>query len=153
MTVIYPLFPLSLLLSFLYLPIYSSDNFKKYDINPTLKKEWQQEGWAALKKKTLIYDIINYFLIIPGYFALGLYLAGTRLRYDGFPSHAEIYKTFLFVIVVDDFLFMLMHRLFHVVPFLYRFHKLHHEYKVVASFAALYSHPIETIFANLVIPI
>jgi hypothetical protein len=38
LTIIYPLFPFSLLVSFVYLPIYFKGYLKKYDINPTLKK-------------------------------------------------------------------------------------------------------------------
>jgi sterol desaturase/sphingolipid hydroxylase (fatty acid hydroxylase superfamily) len=103
-----------------------------------------------MKKRTIKYVLINHLLVNPGYMCLGFYLAGPRMRFEGFPTHGEIIKFFIVALVADDFIFMILHRIFHEVPFLYKFHKVHHEYESVISPMALYAHPVEQIFANLV---
>ena len=51
--------------------------------------------------------------------------------------------------IIDDTLFYWIHRLFHI-PFFYKlFHKKHHEYNNTVGIAAIYAHPIEYLFGNL----
>lgn len=44
--------------------------------------------------------------------------------------------------VADDLLYMLVHQLFHEIPALYRYHKIHHEYESVFCLIGQYCHPI-----------
>lgn len=56
----------------------------------------------------------------------------------------------LFYIVFEEIGFYYLHRLFHKVPFLYRnIHKKHHEFTSPIAVAAIYCHPIEHFFVNL----
>lgn len=53
-------------------------------------------------------------------------------------------------VVITDALFYYSHRIFHSNSWLYEnIHKLHHEYVYTTPVAALYTHPIEHIFVNL----
>ena len=42
-----------------------------------------------------------------------------------------------------------IHRLFHT-KYLYKYHKVHHTYNVPIGFAAIYAHPLDYIFGNIV---
>lgn len=53
----------------------------------------------------------------------------------------------LLALIIGDLCFYSMHRLFHH-PFLYKYHKMHHNYIKPHSFAGLYSHPIEMLLSN-----
>ena len=74
------------------------------------------------------------------------------MRLDVFPSHFELIRTFFSLMLIDEVLFMCLHGIMHEVPAIYHYHKVHHEYKKVASFTALYLHPIEEMI-NLVVSI
>lgn len=50
-------------------------------------------------------------------------------------------------------LFYCWHRLFHSYTFLYKMHKVHHEYDTLYTWVAEYLHPGDYIFANLVTPL
>ena len=45
--------------------------------------------------------------------------------------------------LVDNFTYYWEHRLFHRVPFLWEFHKIHHSAEVMTPFTVLRKHPIE----------
>jgi sterol desaturase/sphingolipid hydroxylase (fatty acid hydroxylase superfamily) len=50
--------------------------------------------------------------------------------------------------IMADVWFYTTHRLFHS-RWLYKFHKVHHEWKYPLSYATFYAHPLENIVANL----
>lgn len=53
------------------------------------------------------------------------------------------------MMLVEDFSFYWMHRLFHT-PYLYKkFHKYHHEFVTPIALGTLYAHPLEHILANV----
>lgn len=52
-------------------------------------------------------------------------------------------------ILMGEFLFYFIHRLFHI-QFLYKFHRVHHEYKETNGISALYTHPLDYIFGNFI---
>jgi sterol desaturase/sphingolipid hydroxylase (fatty acid hydroxylase superfamily) len=103
-----------------------------------------------MKRKTIKYVLINHLIVNPLYMSFIFLIAGSRSSYEGFPTHWEIIKFFAIAIVIDDFLYMLIHRLFHEVPSLYRYHKVHHEYESVFAYMNLYAHPVEHVIGNLV---
>lgn len=82
-----------------------------------------------------IYDVFIYF--------------GTTVQ-GNLPPLYIVFTHIFISSLTNDFLFYFMHRLFHH-PSLYEMvHKKHHEYKGTIGFAAEYSHPIESLTANLI---
>jgi sterol desaturase/sphingolipid hydroxylase (fatty acid hydroxylase superfamily) len=61
----------------------------------------------------------------------------------------EIGLCFSISMITTDIWFYTFHRLFHQIPSLYRIHKLHHTYIEPFAFAAIYSHTIEHVVANI----
>lgn len=57
----------------------------------------------------------------------------------------------IILLLANDFIYMCIHRILHQVPFLYKFHKVHHEYDTVFSALGQYAHPVEEVLGNLVI--
>jgi sterol desaturase/sphingolipid hydroxylase (fatty acid hydroxylase superfamily) len=119
--------------------------YDKYQIEPSRKWPWKLPNWDYMKKRTFWNLILNNFVVFPLYIYLGLSLFGSKLIYEGFPTTYELIKSFFIIMVLDDTIFMIAHGLFHKIPFLYRFHKVHHEYVSVFSGIGQYAHPLELI--------
>ena len=104
-----------------------------------------------LYKKALFIVSKNIFFWIPLFFAcLGLVynlLIGNLFQTYFFNIY-DIPKFAINFILIDIF-FYISHRIFHI-GFLYKkYHKIHHEFKKPVAVAALYTHPIDCIFANV----
>ena len=54
----------------------------------------------------------------------------------------------LLLIMITDFSYYWMHRWMHEVPWMYRIHKIHHEFKATSAVGTLYAHPLETLFVT-----
>lgn len=61
------------------------------------------------------------------------------------PNWAIISIFTLLLFLLDDFSRFLLHYLFHKVPFLWEFHKVHHSAKVLTPITIYRSHPIESL--------
>lgn len=125
--------------------------YKKYEVEPDRKWPWQLDNWNQLKWTTLWNLLLNNLVVFPLYIYTGLKLAGSKMRFDNFPTPFEMIQSFLILMVVDDFVFMCFHGMFHKVPFLYRFHKIHHEYSSVFSGIGQYAHPFELVMGMSVL--
>ena len=69
-----------------------------------------------------------------------------------FPSSNIIFLMQLLVCYfVTDLLFYWAHRALHEIPFCYEhIHKIHHKFIISVGWAALYAHPVEVIFGNVI---
>ena len=65
-----------------------------------------------------------------------------------YPNRFSIYKLLFYKFFVD-IPFYLAHKLFHT-KYLYRFHKVHHQIKAPIGISALYLHPVDLIFGNII---
>lgn len=63
-------------------------------------------------------------------------------------SKLTYFWQFIFFLLVEEIWNYLMHASFHLVPWLYRFHKIHHEYTIPVGFIGQYTHPIEYVLSN-----
>lgn len=129
--------------SLIYIPGYLGVKaYKKYEIEPNLKKPWERDNWDYMKKRTAWNLFVN-LCINPFYLWLGMYFFGAkRIRYEGFPTQTEVIKSFIVIFMADDFVYMWLHRIFHEIPALYRYHKVHHEYEAVFCSIGQYAHPV-----------
>jgi len=65
------------------------------------------------------------------------------------PSWSVILPQLLFFLWMEDFTLYWSHRALHTKWLYAKIHKVHHEYKAPWSCLALYSHPLEIIFGNV----
>jgi hypothetical protein len=137
----------------LYLPGYMgwSKYFAEHLINKKSSRPWERRNWSEVRSKTIKNFVLNQLIIYP----VVIYLSnrqGIQLRFSDYPSFSEFALQILFVYYLEDFLFYCAHRLFHSYTFLYRMHKVHHEYDVLYTWVAEYLHPGDFLLANIVPP-
>ncbi len=65
-----------------------------------------------------------------------------------FASSQPIWIQVLFLIFFGDLYYYWVHRLFHTVPFLWKFHSIHHSIEHMDWIAAYRTHPIDTALTN-----
>jgi sterol desaturase/sphingolipid hydroxylase (fatty acid hydroxylase superfamily) len=115
-----------------------NDNIKYYKINKKLLIEKYYEV-CLFVIKTQLFVILPYVLIISFFY---------KIHDEAFNILYELFCLIIFILV-QEVCFYFTHRLFHI-SFLYKkFHYLHHQYNIPIAPAALYAHPIENIFCNL----
>lgn len=66
-----------------------------------------------------------------------------------FPSLGRLIGQMIYMALIEDILFYWAHRLLHHPSIYPSIHKQHHQYKDTVSIASEYSHPLETIFSNI----
>lgn len=81
-----------------------------------------------MKLRTIFYLFLNKVIVFPLIIYLTLKLGGTKTRFTDFPSPLEVFLQLIFIIMVEDFFFFWAHKISHEIPFLYKYHKIHHEY-------------------------
>lgn len=108
---------------------------------PILRPQWTLDA---------IYLLLNGILIRAGFVAVvalampaidGLVPEALRAEVAGLPLWAQI----PLAIVIADLGFYAHHRLFHAVPFLWRFHAIHHSIERLDWLAAHRVHPIDQV--------
>jgi len=89
--------------------------------------------------------IFNVFVVSYLFF----YLSNTIYNPRDFNSILSI-RDLCICNYMSQLLFYLIHRIFHKVPFLLKYHKVHHEFKEPLGIRAAYTHPIDFVFGNLI---
>lgn len=121
------------------------------------KKIWLSKSSFIDYKIFFLNAFIKVFLIAP-FLVGGIYLSGEienflvlKIGFITSPlSHTKtlIYYT-LTLTIFNDFLSFVSHYLFHKVPFLWEFHKIHHSATTLTPLTQYRIHPIELMFNNL----
>ena len=62
----------------------------------------------------------------------------------------EVVWQLLFIAFVEDAVFYWAHRFAHESKFMYKYHKIHHEYNEVFSLATEYFHPLDYVIGTLI---
>ena len=112
--------------------------------------ESSPEKWSKKLRNTFITLSINVLIIFPLGLCIDALTGECPYRYDtqSLPTLFEMLPQMAFCMFTEDLIFYVSHRLLHHKK-LYWIHKQHHEYVESVACSALYSHPLEFIFGNL----
>jgi len=147
------LFTSALLALFVFIRLKPPGSFLNYLFN---KKVWLSNS-SQLDLQILVFNGFVKILFIGQFLVYGLHLAfwvdELFTRYlGGFPFVLTETQTIvgytLAVTVFGDFTVYVVHRLMHQVPWLWRFHSVHHSATTLTPFTQLRVHPIELIINN-----
>uniref|UniRef100_A0A7S4DRB0 Fatty acid hydroxylase domain-containing protein n=2 Tax=Lotharella globosa TaxID=91324 RepID=A0A7S4DRB0_9EUKA len=114
---------------------------ERKDMDPKLPRN-KSRDWDALIEQifgTILLVPLFVYLIFPSFSLVGISLAKAS------PSMPEMLTHVALMIIGCDFLFYWFHRAFHH-PWLYRFHKKHHEYQATNIWASEYFDVVDMVF-------
>lgn len=129
--------------------------FEKYKTNDDLWP-WQEnmEEWKRFRMRAAKILFLNIMIIFPVSLALRTKVFNWAVPFatktEDIPDSLTFFLQVLFMFVLEDFVFHLVHRAAHwrvIYPYI---HKIHHEFKVTLSISAEYAHPLDYIFSNLI---
>ena len=106
----------------------------------------KEERKLIFQKYNSALQLSLFNIIVVGY--IGFLLVYTFYK----PKEFNLYiSTIEFIISINaaNILFYFIHRLFHSVKFLSKYHRVHHEFKEPIGLRAAYTHPIDYFFGNL----
>ena len=111
---------------------------------PVFRRRWQDD---------LLYFILNPWLIRAAAVALFAILLKPLQEIvpssvPAFTSALPIWAQVIAAMIVAELGFYAMHRLFHAVPFLWRFHAVHHSIEELDWLAAHRVHPVDQIMSS-----
>ena len=130
-----------------------SNSDKNDDDAESIKR--RQEAFWEQTYKSIILDFLGLFLFIPilVYIKTIVFPAlEMSFSMEEFPTPSIQSATTLFSMgVIHEFGFYWTHRLIHMYPSLYKYHKVHHEYKQNNVLSAQHFHPID-FFLSIALP-
>jgi sterol desaturase/sphingolipid hydroxylase (fatty acid hydroxylase superfamily) len=124
----------------------------KYELWKDFKIQKDKKANDELFYKCLHHCLFNEFTVLPALAFFGYpYFAACGIHVRGPIPHTSIFLRDIVVsIMTNDTLFYWTHRLFHH-PSIYKYiHKKHHNFRVSVGIAAIYAHPVEDFFANVI---
>ena len=135
-----------MIIYYLYVLSYTLFSYDCYYNDCMFNKNREEANKLELKYKKAI-PLVGFNLIIVSYFVFWWFYS----FYE--PKEFNCYyaiRDLLIAQYTGNPLFYFVHRLCHKYKFLYRFHIVHHEFKEPIGICAVYTHPIDYIFANLI---
>ena len=124
-----------------------------FDPSPEVREDFWKLSHRSIKLSAL-----NMLVIVPLMLATSLYLEKKRNSSNSnnpnnpflfdtgdehWPSTFDNVRDICTMTVLHELGFYATHRLVHAVPFLYRYHKTHHEYKINTTLASQHNHPVD----------
>jgi len=127
----------------------TSQEAKQYKIQAEAKLDhsnlWKCFKWTLFNLVCLTLPIVV-LIMLPATLSHGAY--GVRLE-GPLPKHTERAWMLVAHLIVNEVLFFYVHKKMHE-PHLYKiYHKQHHEFTAPFALAAVYSHPVEFVLADL----
>jgi sterol desaturase/sphingolipid hydroxylase (fatty acid hydroxylase superfamily) len=116
-------------------------------------KQKRNQFWK-LTNKSLKLSIFNLLFLIPSLTYIKSLIMTTQDGSGGpsfddedWPDLTELVTQNLLLTIIHEFLFHTTHKMCHMYPSLYKYHKVHHEYKDNVIHASQHNHPIDHIFS------
>jgi sterol desaturase/sphingolipid hydroxylase (fatty acid hydroxylase superfamily)/protein-S-isoprenylcysteine O-methyltransferase Ste14 len=111
---------------------------------PTLRRDWAND---------LLYVLLNGFLVRAGFtFVAALFMGGFTHLFGADPTpwvgDLPLWAQVIGAIVIADIGYYTAHRICHSVPFLWKFHAVHHSIEEMDWLATHRVHPMDQIFTN-----
>ena len=115
-----------------------------HDHQPTLRRDWAND---------LLYVLLNGFFIRAGFTALaGAVMAGYAATFGPDPTPwvgaLPFWAQLILAIIIADIGYYTAHRICHAVPFLWKFHAVHHSIEDMDWLATHRVHPMDQLFTN-----
>lgn len=150
------------------IPVYAINHpfFEQYKIQKNVCWPWLdsnpkvRENFWKLTQKSLRLLAVNMLLLLPFLVMGQIYIQTEILHRDEsfyfktsdeyWPSTSKNIQHILSMVVIHEFGFYSTHRLMHSYPFLYKFHKVHHEYKINTVLAAQHNHTVDYVMSIIV---
>lgn len=121
---------------------------KRYWWNRSSKFDYQVYTFNGLLKVFLLVPVVEFSFEFSRFFVK--FLIRTFGDFQGFEETLPYLLLFTIVaFIYDDFLRFINHYVFHKVPFLWRFHKIHHSAKVITPITLYRTHPVELLAATM----
>jgi sterol desaturase/sphingolipid hydroxylase (fatty acid hydroxylase superfamily) len=133
------------------LPIYHGNYrfFEQYKISDKpwawrSDKQEERDAFWALSARSVKLFCFNFGVLVPVLTVGKFFVLGDNMSFGiaDWPSYPTLLRDNLALTLVHEFGFYWCHRLAHH-PKLYRFHKVHHEYKQNTVLASQHEHPID----------
>ena len=147
------------------IPVYAINHpfFEQYKIQKDVCWPWLdpnpkvREDFWKLSKKSLRLVAVNFLLLVPILVIMKMYLENEILQMDKssffqtsdeyWPSPSKNIRDVLTMTFIHEFGFYMTHKLMHSYPALYKYHKVHHEYKINTVLAAQHNHMVDYIIS------
>jgi sterol desaturase/sphingolipid hydroxylase (fatty acid hydroxylase superfamily)/protein-S-isoprenylcysteine O-methyltransferase Ste14 len=118
--------------------------FPLHEDQPTLRRDWAND---------VLYVLLNGFLIRAGFTAVAAaFMAGFAHLFGPNPTpwvgEMPFWAQVLGAMIVADIGYYTAHRICHAVPFLWKFHAVHHSIEEMDWLASHRIHPMDMIFTN-----
>ncbi len=118
--------------------------FPLYADQPTLRRDWAND---------LLYILLNGFLIRAGFTVVAAaFMAGFSAIFGPDPtpwiSNLPLWAQVLGAMIIADIGYYTAHRICHAVPYLWKFHAVHHSIEEMDWLASHRIHPMDMIFTN-----
>lgn len=153
-----------LVYNILVLPVYYVQHpfFEQFKIQSDRPWPWRDHREAVrndfwnLSKRSIKLTLFNVCFLLP-VLSIAKILAFRMLNLTNtsaysiddkhWPRSSKNCHDILLMAILHEFGFYTIHRIMHSYPFLYKYHKIHHEYKMNTTLAALHNHPIDFILS------
>jgi len=136
------------------LPFFEQYKIQKDRSWPWLSKSQEElDAFWKLTRRSIYYTFVNLCILVPILIFLknkmadfvGLSPTSYSTEEGEWPSTFEMLWQNIVMTLIHELGFYLIHKWCHTNPFLYKFHKVHHEYKMNTVLATQHNHPIDFI--------
>lgn len=146
------------------LPIYWAQHpfFEQFKIQKDKAWPWLSENkhvrddFWMLSIRSVKLASVNLFILLPMMSAMKIWIVKViglenpnafSTDEAHWPTSIQNVQDLLLMVVLHELGFYMTHKMMHIYPSLYKYHKIHHEYKMNTTIASQHNHPIDFILS------